>query len=162
MFFRQRCVQPAHICNHAHGLSDLNRVPFDNLIEMQKDIFNLERLIGVHKHEVVYNPKSGKYEVFKVKEIRELKAGENNLKASLKTLDLDKYPPLDNLEDARQLLKFDIAKCLEVLAEVNKIKRVSRNAKERDILKPWQDTLMSNFLKLLIKEATDENTYLEK
>lgn len=63
---------------------------------------------------------------------------------------------IERVDSKYELHKFDMNKVLDSDDEVNHIKRKARTAEERNIIKPWQNKIMSDFLLLLFKEANSE------
>ena len=85
----------------------------------------------------------------KVLQVDPLKA----MKRSLGNLNLDDCRIIERIEWASTLNKFDMNKALDSDDEGNLVKRKSRTKPELNIVRPWQNTIMVNFLKKLFEEA---------
>ena len=74
-------------------------------------------------------------------------------------MNLEDWKEVKHLESKEALYGFDMNKVCDSEDEVNNIKRQSRDATDRGIMKPWQNEIMARFLLLLFEEMGDTVLY---
>jgi hypothetical protein len=68
-------------------------------------------------------------------------------------LDLDDCKFVETINYPTELYKFDMNKAIDSDDEYNMVKRKSRTKDMLAIVRPWQNEIMADFLRLLFKEA---------
>ena len=168
--FRQRCLRFKESCYHAHGFTDLVRMPSHELLELRQELFNIKQDLGIMKNTVLYNEKSKRYEIYKSKDLaklRQIRAGGpleeededgeeegdeedesktdplRTLKKSVGNLNLDECRFVERIDNPAFLNKFDMNKALDSDDEYNVAKRKPRTKAELTIVRPWQNKIMA-------------------
>jgi hypothetical protein len=162
-------------CEWAHGFSELNRLPSEEILRFRQEIYNIKTVLRTLKFVVLYNGKSKRYEHYKTEQMIKLRqklardtafdqrenvlaegstdvtdnlAGaeddedegerdDDNIKRSVKNLNLDECDILTKIQEPYDLWKFDMNKVLDSDDEVNTIHRRPRTKYDLGIIRPW-------------------------
>ncbi|CDW77758.1 3-5 exonuclease family protein [Stylonychia lemnae] len=72
-YFRQKCLKLAENCQFAHGISDMTRLPPQQLKEIKKELFSIKSHLQAMKKAVLFNWQTREYEVYTYEELEKLK-----------------------------------------------------------------------------------------